>query len=153
MWTKQNTGAAGALYREYKRLAAQKNRDKLEQLPQSELAASTSPLVARLFAPPGGGAGDAGARGDSPPRGGAAKSDVTIGARFKGELRELMTSLGATRPNFVRCVKPNAAKRGRVFEGSLVMHQLRCAGLFEAIRIRTAMAYSRTKRSSGWRNA
>jgi len=39
-------------------------------------------------------------------------------------------------PQFVRCVKPNHAKVGNVFESRMVLSQLRCAGLLEVCRVR-----------------
>ena len=108
-------------------------------LSQAELASSRHVLVQALFgAPPPPPPGGATPSPGKSPGGGGGASSATLGARFKGDLNTLMTSLQVTAPHFVRCVKPNAEKVGRVFQGSMVMHQLRCAGLFEAIRIRKA---------------
>ncbi len=35
-------------------------------------------------------------------------SKLTLAAKFKADLDSLMTSLRATVPHFIRCVKPNA---------------------------------------------
>ena len=37
--------------------------------------------------------------------------------------------------HFVRCIKPNRAKRAHAFERSMVETQLRCSGVFEAVRV------------------
>ena len=71
----------------------------------------------------------------------------TLGYKFKDQLRELHTSLMATTPHFIRCIKPNSYKIGirdseaseiDIFEGSLVLRQMRYSGLFELIKIRKA---------------
>ena len=36
--------------------------------------------------------------------------------------------------HFVRCVKPNQKKAPRAFEPEMVEAQLRCSGVFEAVR-------------------
>ena len=104
----------------------EKNRDKLSTRTQSRRSTPASRDCA-LPARHGTTVVIAGERPDG-------KGDVTIGARFKGELRELMTS--PARRGQLRGAS-SRTRQGRVFEGSLVMHQLRCAGL-EAIRIRKA---------------
>ena len=69
----------------------------------------------------------------------------TLGYKFKDQLKELQTSLDATTPHFIRCIKPNSFKlstKGAVpddaFNGMLSLRQLRYSGLFEVIRIRRA---------------
>ena len=37
--------------------------------------------------------------------------------------------------HFVRCIKPNRAKRAHAFDRSMVETQLRCSGVFEAVRV------------------
>eukprot|EP00179_Madagascaria_erythrocladioides_P025468 CAMPEP_0198345958 /NCGR_PEP_ID=MMETSP1450-20131203/76933_1 /TAXON_ID=753684 ORGANISM="Madagascaria erythrocladiodes, Strain CCMP3234" /NCGR_SAMPLE_ID=MMETSP1450 /ASSEMBLY_ACC=CAM_ASM_001115 /LENGTH=148 /DNA_ID=CAMNT_0044051343 /DNA_START=24 /DNA_END=467 /DNA_ORIENTATION=- len=63
-------------------------------------------------------------------------SKMSMGAKFKEQLNELITTLRATYPWYVRCVKPNSVKRPGVWEGDLVLAQLRYAGMLETIRIR-----------------
>ena len=55
---------------------------------------------------------------------------------FKKQLSELMTTLNATEPHFVRCMKPNKAKVGGVYEAEMMLAQLRYSGLLEVCRIR-----------------
>ncbi len=70
----------------------------------------------------------------------------TLGYKFKDQLKELQTSLDATQPHFIRCIKPNsfkystatAPRREQAFHGVLSLRQLRYSGLFEVIRIRRA---------------
>ncbi|NXF27387.1 MYH4 protein, partial [Rhodinocichla rosea] len=50
-------------------------------------------------------------------------------------LNKLMTNLRSTHPHFVRCLIPNETKTPGVMDHYLVMHQLRCNGVLEGIRI------------------
>uniref|UniRef100_A0A671XR51 Myosin heavy chain, fast skeletal muscle-like n=1 Tax=Sparus aurata TaxID=8175 RepID=A0A671XR51_SPAAU len=47
----------------------------------------------------------------------------------------LMTNLRSTHPHFVRCLIPNETKTPGLMENFLVIHQLRCNGVLEGIRI------------------
>merc|ERR1712186_324502 len=46
-----------------------------------------------------------------------------------------MKTLNATQPHFIRCIVPNETKSPGVVEAPLIMHQLRCNGVLEGIRI------------------
>uniref|UniRef100_A0A3P8TPH9 Uncharacterized protein n=1 Tax=Amphiprion percula TaxID=161767 RepID=A0A3P8TPH9_AMPPE len=50
-------------------------------------------------------------------------------------LGKLMTNLRTTHPHFVRCLIPNETKTPGSMENYLVIHQLRCNGVLEGIRI------------------
>uniref|UniRef100_A0A8C2YBR8 Myosin heavy chain, skeletal muscle, adult-like n=1 Tax=Coturnix japonica TaxID=93934 RepID=A0A8C2YBR8_COTJA len=50
-------------------------------------------------------------------------------------LNKLMTNLRSTHPHFVRCIIPNETKTPGAMEHELVLHQLRCNGVLEGIRI------------------
>uniref|UniRef100_A0A8C2Z885 Myosin heavy chain, fast skeletal muscle-like n=1 Tax=Cyclopterus lumpus TaxID=8103 RepID=A0A8C2Z885_CYCLU len=50
-------------------------------------------------------------------------------------LGKLMTNLRCTHPHFVRCLIPNESKTPGLMENFLVIHQLRCNGVLEGIRI------------------
>ncbi len=61
-----------------------------------------------------------------------------MGAQFKKQLAELMTQLQMMEPHYIRCIKPNNANRPTLFDGPNVLHQLRCGGVLEAVRISCA---------------
>lgn len=69
-------------------------------------------------------------------RGGGGGNKNTLGGEFKKQLVSLMDTLNATEPHFVRCMKPNMEKVGKVFDSQVMLGQLRYAGLVEVCRIR-----------------
>ncbi|MED6221447.1 hypothetical protein PIB30_054772 [Stylosanthes scabra] len=62
----------------------------------------------------------------------------SVASRFKQQLQALMETLKSTEPHYIRCVKPNSLNRPQKFENSSVIHQLRCGGVLEAVRISLA---------------
>merc|ERR1719340_75380 len=65
-------------------------------------------------------------------KGGGAK---TVSSVYLVQLAELMTTLHATEPHFIRCIVPNTHKQPLVVETELIMHQLTCNGVLEGIRV------------------
>ncbi|XP_063312181.1 myosin-4-like [Pelobates fuscus] len=59
----------------------------------------------------------------------------TVSALFRENLNKLMSNLRSTHPHFVRCLIPNETKTPGTMDHYLVMHQLRCNGVLEGIRI------------------
>ncbi|KAM7507421.1 hypothetical protein LguiA_017874 [Lonicera macranthoides] len=62
----------------------------------------------------------------------------SVASRFKQQLQALMETLSSTEPHYIRCVKPNSLNRPQKFENQSVLHQLRCGGVLEAVRISLA---------------
>uniref|UniRef100_A0A665WY77 Myosin heavy chain, fast skeletal muscle-like n=1 Tax=Echeneis naucrates TaxID=173247 RepID=A0A665WY77_ECHNA len=67
-----------------------------------------------------------------------ASADESIPDKFGSGLEnlgKLMTNLRSTHPHFVRCLIPNESKTPGLMANHLVIHQLRCNGVLEGIRI------------------
>ncbi|XP_061639993.1 myosin heavy chain, fast skeletal muscle-like [Phyllopteryx taeniolatus] len=107
-----------------------KNKDPLNDSVVQLYQKSGAKLLAHLYA------AHAGAEADSKKgkkkKGG---SFQTVSALFRENLGKLMTNLRSTHPHFVRCLIPNESKTPGLMENFLVIHQLRCNGVLEGIRI------------------
>ncbi|XP_037628563.1 myosin-7B-like [Sebastes umbrosus] len=64
-----------------------------------------------------------------------AASFQTVSQLHKENLKKLMAHLRSTQPHFVRCIIPNDTKSPGMMDAFLVLHQLRCNGVLEGIRI------------------
>ncbi|XP_022732055.1 myosin-15-like isoform X4 [Durio zibethinus] len=103
-----------------------KNRDYVVVEHCNLLASSKCPFVVGLF--------------PSPPEESSRSSYKfsSVATRFKQQLQALMETLNATEPHYIRCVKPNLLNRPHKFENLSILHQLRCGGVLEAVRISLA---------------
>ncbi|XP_078147412.1 myosin-7-like [Centroberyx gerrardi] len=115
----------------------EKNKDPLNETVVGLFQKSALKVLANLFIGYSGAdsAPDAGGKGG---KGGGKKkgsSFQTVSALHRENLNKLMTNLRSTHPHFVRCLIPNETKTPGVMENPLVMHQLRCNGVLEGIRI------------------
>eukprot|EP00741_Cyanophora_paradoxa_P024937 tig00000056_g24071.t1 len=70
---------------------------------------------------------------------GARIQQATVSAQFKDQLGQLMTRVGPATLNFVCCIKPNNVAQPSNFMHDYVVHQLRCAGVVEAIKVSRSM--------------
>merc|ERR1712142_1094309 len=59
----------------------------------------------------------------------------TVSSFYKGQLDDLMKTLYATDPSFIRCVVPNTHKIPGGVEPGLVVHQYQCNGVLAGIAI------------------
>ncbi|XP_050775860.1 myosin heavy chain, skeletal muscle, adult-like [Gopherus flavomarginatus] len=111
----------------------EKNKDPLNETVIGLYQKSSMKTLALLFATYGGDA-EAGGGGK---KGGKKKgsSFQTVSALFRENLNKLMSNLRSTHPHFVRCIIPNETKTPGAMEHELVLHQLRCNGVLEGIRI------------------
>uniref|UniRef100_A0A2K6K6Q1 Myosin heavy chain 1 n=1 Tax=Rhinopithecus bieti TaxID=61621 RepID=A0A2K6K6Q1_RHIBE len=109
-----------------------KNKDPLNETVVGLYQKSAMKTLAHLFT--GATAAEAEAGGK---KGGKKKgsSFQTVSALFRENLNKLMTNLRSTHPHFVRCIIPNETKTPGAMEHELVLHQLRCNGVLEGIRI------------------
>ncbi|XP_061095231.1 myosin-7-like [Conger conger] len=111
-----------------------KNKDPLNETVVGLFQKSTLKLLSFLFVNYAGSDADTGKGG----KGGGKKkgsSFQTVSALHRENLNKLMANLRSTHPHFVRCLIPNETKTPGAMENPLVMHQLRCNGVLEGIRI------------------
>jgi myosin V len=128
----------------------EKHKDSLLPDLSELMRGSSKPFIAALFEPkPEPKVAEAApVRGGARKRaGGGALTLSTVGTQFKESLAELMTTIQATKVHYVRCIKPNPVKSPREMDQSMVVAQLRCAGVIEAIRIARAAYPNRLQHS------
>jgi len=122
----------------------EKNKDELLLNVREILTSSKTPFINMLFttevgvsrgaAKPEASGGALASPGGS--AGGSAKDKVSQSTQFRNQLTSLMDTLNACDPHYVRCVKPNTAKKPQTMEANVALQQLRYAGVFEAVKIR-----------------
>ncbi|XP_011788651.1 PREDICTED: myosin-3 [Colobus angolensis palliatus] len=119
----------------------EKNKDPLNETVVGLYQKSSNRLLAHLYAtfastcntcPPLLLSADSGKKKVAKKKG---SSFQTVSALFRENLNKLMSNLRTTHPHFVRCIIPNETKTPGAMEHSLVLHQLRCNGVLEGIRI------------------
>merc|ERR1711976_841586 len=110
-----------------------KNKDPLNDTVVEMLKNGSNALVVRIFedhpGQPTEVKKDAGGGGKK--KGGG----KTVSSFYKGQLDDLMKTLYATDPSFIRCVVPNTHKIPGGVEPGLVMHQYQCNGVLAGIAI------------------
>ncbi|XP_051978439.1 myosin heavy chain, fast skeletal muscle-like [Xyrauchen texanus] len=105
-----------------------KNKDPLNESVVQLYQKSSVKLLATLYPPVVEETGKKGGK----KKGGSMQ---TVSSQFRENLGKLMTNLRSTHPHFVRCLIPNESKTPGLMENHLVIHQLRCNGVLEGIRI------------------
>ncbi|KAM9354615.1 myosin-6 [Pholidichthys leucotaenia] len=110
-----------------------KNKDPLNETVVGLYQKSSLKLLSLLFSNYSSADGGDKAGGKGAKKKGS--SFQTVSALHKENLNKLMTNLKTTHPHFVRCLIPNESKTPGVMDNCLVMHQLRCNGVLEGIRI------------------
>ncbi|XP_063315510.1 myosin-4-like [Pelobates fuscus] len=107
-----------------------KNKDPLNDSVVQLYQKSSMKLLSLLYSSYA--ATDDGAKSGKKKKGG---SFQTVSALFRENLNKLMSTLRSTHPHFVRCLIPNESKTPGIMENHLIIHQLRCNGVLEGIRI------------------
>ncbi|XP_076858240.1 unconventional myosin-X isoform X2 [Brachyhypopomus gauderio] len=69
---------------------------------------------------------------------GTARRKPTLSSQFRDSLHALMSTLSASNPFFIRCIKPNMEKHANKFDPEVVLNQLRYSGMLETVKIRRA---------------
>ncbi|KAM6913477.1 myosin heavy chain, skeletal muscle, adult-like [Lycodopsis pacificus] len=110
----------------------EKNKDPLNDTVVQLYQRAALKLLSQLFATYST-SDDAGGSKRSAKRKGS--SFQTVSAVFRENLNKLMANLRSTHPHFVRCIIPNETKTPGSMDHHLVLHQLRCNGVLEGIRI------------------
>ncbi|KAG9343691.1 hypothetical protein JZ751_013069, partial [Albula glossodonta] len=114
-----------------------KNKDPLNESVVQLYQKSSVKLLAILYASFASAEAESSGGGGGGKKGGKKKggSFQTVSAVFRENLGKLMTNLRSTHPHFVRCLIPNESKTPGIMDNHLVIHQLRCNGVLEGIRI------------------
>merc|ERR1711874_292567 len=111
----------------------EKNKDPVNDTVVDILKRSSNNLLIFLWRDhPGQSAPPEEEKGKKKKKGGGAK---TVSSVYLVQLAELMSTLHATEPHFIRCIVPNTHKQPLVVETELIMHQLTCNGVLEGIRV------------------
>merc|ERR1712042_343724 len=103
----------------------EKNKDPINEHTAQLFSKATDALVSHLF------------QDYNPDKATKRKGSAfqTVSYRHKEQLKNLLGTLMATSPHFVRCIIPNENKAPGEVDGQLILHQLRCNGVLEGIRI------------------
>uniref|UniRef100_A0A6I8QYU5 Myosin-4-like n=1 Tax=Xenopus tropicalis TaxID=8364 RepID=A0A6I8QYU5_XENTR len=109
-----------------------KNKDPLNETVIGLYQKSSVKLLSFLYSAYSGTDADTGGKKGGKKKG---SSFQTVSALFRENLNKLMANLRSTHPHFVRCLIPNETKTPGAMDHYLVMHQLRCNGVLEGIRI------------------
>ena len=62
----------------------------------------------------------------------------SVGAQFSEQLAQLRSRIDATVPHYIRCLKPNDELKPDTFDPRMIVDQLRCGGVLEAVRVSRA---------------
>ncbi|XP_058848439.1 myosin heavy chain, fast skeletal muscle-like [Acipenser ruthenus] len=111
----------------------EKNKDPLNETVIQLYQKASLKLLGTLYASYAAADAESGAAKKGSKKKGA--SFQTVSALFRENLNKLMSNLRSTHPHFVRCIIPNETKTPGAMENHLVIHQLRCNGVLEGIRI------------------
>ncbi|XP_068184845.1 myosin-7-like isoform X2 [Antennarius striatus] len=112
-----------------------KNKDPLNETVVALFKKSSSKLMAAIFASYISAEMACDMKAETKFRKRKAASFQTVSQLHKENLNKLMANLRSTHPHFVRCIIPNETKSPGVLDPFLVLHQLRCNGVLEGIRI------------------
>merc|ERR1719187_89145 len=114
----------------------EKNKDPLNDTVVDQLKKGSNELMVILFANHPGQSAPAEEKGKGG-KGGKKKSGgfKTVSSGYREQLNNLLVTLNATDPHFIRCIVPNETKTPGLCTAALIMHQLTCNGVLEGIRI------------------
>ncbi|KAI9188885.1 class II myosin [Blastocladiella emersonii ATCC 22665] len=67
----------------------------------------------------------------------------TASDKIKQSAGELVTTLMACQPNYIRCIKPNHARSAKDYDAAMTLHQVKYLGLLQNVKVRRAGFASR----------
>eukprot|EP01113_Clastostelium_recurvatum_P038626 TRINITY_DN57_c0_g2_i1.p1 TRINITY_DN57_c0_g2~~TRINITY_DN57_c0_g2_i1.p1 ORF type:complete len:1863 (-),score=713.26 TRINITY_DN57_c0_g2_i1:63-5651(-) len=112
-------------------LFLEKNKDYVVPDQVAVMEQSTAPFVKGLVTAANAAGGDNKAKSSS-------FKFISVASQFRESLAALMASIKSTTPHYIRCVKPNAKKLALSFDAKMVLHQMKCGGVMEQLRISRA---------------
>ena len=117
-----------------------KNKDPVQPAIVELMHKSRSTYVQQLFKTHWQQMQEQPSNGKTPGKRGAGSSLIfeSVTAQFKRQLVDLMERINAAQPHFVRCINPNSQKAAHKMEPEMILDQLRCSGLMEAVRVSRA---------------
>ncbi len=119
----------------------EKNRDTVPDEHLALLQGSSNEFLREVLDAALAAANTVKANGDGPiasKRLGATARKPTLGSIFKHSLISLMDTINNTNVHYIRCIKPNEAKKAWLLQPQQVLSQLRACGVLETIRISCA---------------
>jgi myosin heavy chain 6/7 len=108
-----------------------KNKDPLNDTIVEMMKNGSNPLLVTIFADHPGQPLEVKKDAVAKKKGGG----KTVSSFYKSQLDDLMKTLEATDPAFIRCVVPNTIKKPGFVDSGLVMHQYQCNGVLAGIAI------------------
>ena len=121
----------------------EKNKDEIPREASTLLLRSSVSVVSHVFEPEL--SQDSNNRSDA--RGNSSKESLTdrtrtpasagssVGSQFRDQLHQLMQKIYATKPHYIRCLKPNDDNAPDLFDRHRTTEQLRYGGVLEAVRV------------------
>merc|ERR1711971_1111178 len=109
-----------------------KNKDPLNDTIVEMMKNGSNPLLVTVFADHPGQPLEAKKDDGAKKKKGGGK---TVSSFYKSQLDDLMKTLEATDPAFIRCVVPHTVKKAGFVDSGLIMHQYQCNGVLAGIAI------------------
>ena len=108
-----------------------KNQDDLGEFIEKALFNSSNSIIPRIYK------GLCGNEKESTdPQKAKGKNDKFLGAKFRMQIKDLMSELLSCDCHFVRCLKPNDKKQKKLFMPIMTLQQIKYMGILDTIKVR-----------------
>lgn len=107
-----------------------KNKDELTKIVTEAIYSSTFPEIVKIFK----GSKDEVLNDEQPKN--KKNTDKYLGAKFRLQMKELMSELLSCDCHFIRCIKPNEQIKKDFWVPSLALAQIRYLGVLDSIKVR-----------------